>query len=336
VTNPGTPAWKRPIAALSRARHKRKMEKRPPAPFIVGVNRSGTTLLRLMLDAHPSLAIPPETHFLPEMIRLSRRETTRRRLVRTATTHPRWGDFGLDADEFRHRVKHLRPLTSTGAIRAFYDLYAEQQGKPLWGDKTPRYMRAMPRIERALPEARFIHLIRDGRDVALSQAERSLDEEAPSIAEVAERWQRRIRSAREQAVELNHYLEVRYEDLVADPETTLRRICEEIELPFDPAMLDYHRRAAGRLSEMDRDLGDGNSGPVRSGTERLAGHAMTTEPPTTDRSGRWQREMPAADVAEFERVAGDMLAELGYETGTGAGSGEQAPPAASASTRESS
>ena len=68
MTNPGTPAWKRPIAALSRARHKRKIEQRPPAPFIVGVNRSGTTLLRLMLDAHPEIAIPSETHFIPDLI----------------------------------------------------------------------------------------------------------------------------------------------------------------------------------------------------------------------------------------------------------------------------
>jgi hypothetical protein len=306
---------------------------------VVGATRSGTTLLRLRLDAHPEIAIPSETHFIPELIRAREKHgATPDRMIELLTSHRRWGDFHIEASELQARWEQLGDgLTGPEAVRTFFRIYGEKQGgPPRWGDKTPGYVKQMREIQEYLPEARFIHLIRDGRDVALSQAERSLDEEAPSIAEVAERWQRRIRSAREQAVELNHYLEVRYEDLVADPEATLRRICEEIELPFDPAMLDYHRRAAGRLSEMDRDLGDGNSGPVRSGTERLAGHAMTTEPPTTDRSGRWQREMPAADVAEFERVAGGMLAELGYETGTGAGTGEQAPPAASASTREGS
>jgi hypothetical protein len=312
------PIWKRPLAAISHAHRRRSQSRRPPAPFVVGVNRSGTTLLRLMLDSHPQLTIPPETHFVPEMIRLARRDnTTRKRLLRAATDHPRWGDFGLDEQELLDRLQEVKPLTPDGAIRAFYDLYAEREGKSRWGDKTPRYMRAMPRIERALPEARFIHLIRDGRDVALSQAERALDGTEPSLAEVADRWQRRIRTAREHAAELdNSYLEIRYEDLVSDPEATLRRVCEFIELDYDSAMLDYHQRAAERLTEMDRDLGTGENGPVRTGGERLAGHAMTTEPPSTDRCGRWRQEMNEADVREFEAVAGELLADLGYELGS--------------------
>lgn len=309
------PIWKRPLAAVSHARRRISAEQGPPAPFIVGVNRSGTTLLRLMLDSHPQLTIPPETHFVPEMIRLSRRDNiTRKRLLKAATSHPRWGDFGLDSDELLRRLQALKPLTPADAIRTFYAMYAEKEGKPRWGDKTPRYMRAMPRIERALPEARFIHLIRDGRDVALSQAERALDQEQPELTEVAERWQRRIRTAREHSAELDSYLEVRYEDLVSDPEAALGEICAFIELPYDAAMLDYHERAADRLGEMDRDLGNGE-GVTRTGDERLAGHAMTTEPPSTDRSGRWRQEMSAGDVETFERVAGGLLDELDYERG---------------------
>ena len=309
------PIWKRPLAAASHLRRRVTAESRPPAPFIVGVNRSGTTLLRLMLDSHPQLTIPPETHFVPEMIRLARRRnTTRKRLVRAATDHPRWGDFSLDENLLLARLQEVKPLNPTDAIRAFYDLYAEKEGKPRWGDKTPRYMRAMPRIQRALPEARFIHLIRDGRDVALSQAERALDGEVPSLPEVAGRWRRRIETARVHAADLDHYLEVRYEDLVGEPESALRAVCEFLELPYDPGMLNYHERAAARLTEMNRDLGSGENGPIRTGDERLAGHAMTSEPPTTERSGRWRQEMSAGDEAEFERVAGGLLADLGYET----------------------
>jgi hypothetical protein len=312
------PVWKRPFAAISHARRRRTIEPREPAPFIVGVNRSGTTLLRLMLDSHPELTIPPETHFVPEMIRLARRHnTTRKRLARAATAHPRWGDFGLDEDELLHRFQEIKPLTPADAIRAFYELYAEKEGKPRWGDKTPRYMRAMPRIERALPEARFIHLIRDGRDVALSQAERSLDGQAPPITEVAERWRRRIETARVHSADLDAYLEVRYEDLVSDPGPVLTRICDFVELPYDPAMLAYHERAARRLGEMDRDLGTGENGPIRTGGERLAGHAKTSEPPSTDRCGRWREEMSSGDEDEFERVAGPLLIDLGYETRAG-------------------
>ena len=300
--------------------------KRPPAPFVVGVNRSGTTLLRMMLDAHPELTIPPETHFIPEVIRRANHENTRRRLIRSITRHPRWGDFGLDEGEFRARAKQVRPLTASGAIRCFYELYADKQGKPRWGDKTPRYMRAMPRIARALPEARFIHLIRDGRDVALSQRERVIDGETVTMAAMAERWQRRIVAAREGAADIkpDAYLEVRYEDLVTDTEGTLRRICEFAGLGFDPAMLDYHRRAGERLAEMNRDLDNAENGIVRTATNRLAAHALTTEPPTTDRCERWRNEMTAAEVAEFESVAGDLLAGLGYEVaGVPASTGEK-------------
>jgi hypothetical protein len=204
-------------------------------------------------------------------------------------------------------------------LRAFYELYAESQGKPRWGDKTPRYMRAMPRIQRALPEARFIHIIRDGRDVAVSQNERALAGGNLSMAESAARWRRRINTARVHAADLPAYKEVRYEDLVTDPETTLRGICEYIDLPFDERMLHYSEHAEERLTEIDRDLGDGDERPVRAGSERLEGHSMTLQPPSTERCGRWRDEMSAADAAAFEQVAGDLLEELGYETSTGAG-----------------
>jgi len=309
------PDWRHPVSMATRLFRRLRERKRPPAPFIVGVNRSGTTLLRMMLDAHPELTIPPETHFIPEVIRRANHENTRRRLIRSITKHPRWGDFGLDEGEFRARAKRVRPLTASGAIRCFYELYADKQRKPRWGDKTPRYMRAMPRIARALPEVRFIHLIRDGRDVALSQRERVIDGETVTMAAMAERWQRRIVAAREGAADIkpDAYLEVRYEDLVTDTEGTLRRICGFAGLAFDPAMLDYHRRAEERLAEMNRDLDNAENGIVRTATNRLAAHALTTEPPTTDRCERWRNEMTAAEVAEFESVAGDLLAGLGYE-----------------------
>lgn len=304
-----------PLGLASRLKRKLTEPKRAPAPFVVGVNRSGTTLLRMMLDAHPELTIPPETHFIPEVIRRANHENTRRRLIRSITKHPRWGDFGLDEDEFRARAKQVRPLTAANAIRCFYDLYAEKQGKPRWGDKTPRYMRAMPRITRALPEARFIHLIRDGRDVALSQRERVIDGSNVPMSAMGERWSRRITAAREGASEIpdGSYMEVRYEDLVAEPEPTLRRICTFIDLDFDSEMLAYHERASGRLAEMDRDLDNSDNGVVRTGTNRMAAHALTSKPPTTDRSGRWRNEMGPQELAEFEAAAGSMLTDLGYE-----------------------
>src|SRR5204862_393593 len=137
--------------------------------------------------------------------------------------------------------------------------------------------KGMVRIERALPEARFVHLIRDGRDVALARRKSSVD--PPTPGRVARRWQQRIERAREQAPRLRHYTEVRYEDLVLESEPTLRRICEFAELDFEPAMLDYHERADDRLAEMRRDLPARGQRPHQPAEKRVEIHALTREPP---------------------------------------------------------
>jgi hypothetical protein len=283
-----------------------------PAPFIVGVGRSGTTLLRLMLDAHPRLAIPPETHFLPELIARARLRVPAEELVDEIVAARNWDDFGLDAGTLHGRVAALGDARAATVLRAFYSLYAERQGKELWGDKTPIYVKRMRMIAEVLPEARFVHLIRDGRDVALSRRRRGMGAGKP-IADVAERWRRRITLARRQARRLRgRYLELRYEDLVADPEPQLRAVCELCELELDPAMLAHDERAAERLAELG-DLRREGARRGRSGEERLAAHALATQPPTGERIGAWRTEMSAADRAEFESVAGDLLADLGYE-----------------------
>jgi len=300
-----------------------------PAPFVVGVGRSGTTLLRLMLDAHPELAIPPETHFLPALIDLwsHHREPSADEQVATVQTHPGWRDFGLSEAELRASfaasVDSLPPggtQTTLGeeggaaaAIRAFYAAYAARHSKPRWGDKTPVYIESIATIGETLgTQARFIHLIRDGRDVAVSRGARAVKRgrEATPARDEADTWKRRIEGARTQATRVDHYLELRYEDLIAHPEAALRRVCDHSELEFDPAMLDYHEHAEERLSELS-DL-PGNGGKVRPGSERIAAHALTSEPPRADRIERWRTELDAAAIADYEEAAGDLLAELGY------------------------
>src|SRR6185503_17766190 len=137
-----------PMGLLDRIRPRGRRDlERVPAPFVVGVARSGTTLLRLMLDAHPQLTIPPETHFVPKLISHCERwmeegATTgerRDRAFELITTHPRWGDFGLDADALRRHLEAHDRLSPGDAARSFYEAYAEREGKPRWGDKSPPY-----------------------------------------------------------------------------------------------------------------------------------------------------------------------------------------------------
>jgi hypothetical protein len=288
----------------------------PPAPFVVGVPRSGTTALRLMLDAHPSLAIPPETGFVAGFARGPwwwPSSLGRRRFLHLLTSAPQWADFHIDARALAHAVDDITPFTVRGGLRAFYQLYAARFGKSRWGDKTPVYGPAAAAIHRLLPEARFVHIIRDGRDVALSLRGLWF---APSrdLEDLARYWVDLIESTRLAARRVPQYLELRYEDLIEEPEPWLRRLCDFLEMDFHPAMLAFHAGAASRLAEHQARVVRGEVVVTRAA--RLEQQWRTTQPPDRTRSGRWRREMSVADRRAFERVAGPLLASLGYPTGT--------------------
>jgi hypothetical protein len=158
-----------------------------PMPFIVGFPRSGTTLLRLMLDAHSELAVTHEAGFIPMTSNLTnplsrmfyRRLTNaakhgswanslREEFYRTLTQMNNWNDFHVPGETFKQALIQIEPFTVADGLRAFFRSYALRFDKPRWGDKTPFYTQYFGTIENTLPEAHFIHIIRDGRDAALS------------------------------------------------------------------------------------------------------------------------------------------------------------------------
>jgi hypothetical protein len=276
-------------------------------PVVVGVGRSGTTLLRLMLDSHPLLAVPPETGFLPEIEQRAASLDADSLAELIAGFHT-WPDFRLDPAELRAELRRLEPFSATAGARCFYRVYARRFEKTRWGDKTPVYCRSMPAIERLLPEAHFIHLIRDGRDVALSLRPLWF---APGqdMRTLAAYWRDDVEAARRDGAGCRRYLELRYEELVLDPEEVLRRICAFLDLPFAVEMHDYHSRAALRMSELE-----GREMPALRITreQRLAQHPLLDSPPRPERVGRWREAMTPDERREFEAVAGELLATLGY------------------------
>ena len=292
----------------------------PPAPFVVASPRSGTTLLRMMLDAHPQVAVPFETHFVPELIAAVEAGGGPDGALEVMAGHRRWGDFGLDRGALAERLRSYEKLTPGDAVRSFYTLYAETQGKPRWGDKTPEYVEFMRPIAGAVGEAHFVHVIRDGRDVALSRIRwrQKRSGKTPPVRRMARRWKEAITVAREQARKVDQYLEVRYEDLVAEPEPALRRICDFTGLEYDASMLAYHERASERMAEIDRTLPGTSDRVELDASQRLAKHEMATKPPERDRILAWRNDMSDEDRAEFEAVAGGLLKDLGYPVGDGA------------------
>ena len=213
-----------------------------------------------------------------------------------------WGDFGFSDEQMLGRLRALPKIARAPRCAPSTRPTSAEQGKPRWGEKTPTYVQKMKLIQRALPEARFVHVIRDGRDVALSVLDRTVRD--LTAGDVAGRWQKKITKAREDTPKLEHYMEIRYEDLILDTEPVLRRVCEFIELPWDDAMLNYHERSAERLKEMARALpaegrakelsrraADGDTRDDDQAAERRPGRALADadEPPSSAASSRRSR-----------------------------------------------
>ena len=287
----------------------------PPMPFIVGVPRSGTTLLRLMLDSHPQLTIPPETGFLTRPMSWLKHVSPRTALFHTVTRIPfqsgPWRDFGLDAAEFHSALKEIQPFDASDGFRAFYRLYAQKQNKLRYGDKTPLYCQHLAKLEQILPEAHFIHIIRDGRDVALSLRSMWF---APGrdLQTLATYWGTLVQQTRNAGHRCQAYMEIRYEQLITDPEPALKLICDFLKLDFDSAMLHYWERSKERLRE--HKTRQGITGRVLvTQEERLRQQRLTQQPPQLNRISNWKNDMTPAEHAEFLRHAGAMLQTLHYE-----------------------
>jgi hypothetical protein len=269
-------------------------------PFVVGCPRSGTTLLRAMLDSHPQLAIPGESYFVVELAPRFRKRVWRRfdrdGFAAALVAHERFQQWGISEEAVRDTLARAAPADYSDALRTVYQLYATQAGKTRFGDKTPNYVLQLPLLGALFPEARFVHIVRDGRDVALSVT--GIPEWGPKrVPGGARYWVDHVAAGREAGAALGpaRYFEVRYEDLVAEPEHWLRAVCRFVDLPFDTAMLSYYERFDEVIAP---DL-------------LPQYHQHLKEPPHA--TSRWRQEMTPEDRAAFEAHAGRLLAAYGYE-----------------------
>lgn len=268
--------------------------------FILGVQRSGTTMLRLMLNNHPRLAVPHESKFiltfqpvLPKYGELTRRENVAR-LLDDIAEHPAVKAGALIVS---------KDLILQQPINSYADLVdvimrskAEALGKARWGDKTPFYTPSIDILWHLFPQAKIVHLVRDGRDVLLSHQKVSwLSNSLPKIA-ADWRWMATICHKVGSVRGPEWFLEVKYEDLVRQPEATLRRICAFLDEDFAPDMLEYHHTARQEVP-----------------SESLRWHQSSVESPNPSKLFQWKTQLSRADRVIFEQVAGDTLALFGYE-----------------------
>jgi hypothetical protein len=293
-------------------------------PFFVGCDRSGTTLVRAMFDSHPNMAVPGESFFIVPMAYNRKRYEEGRGFatdlfLSDLFKQPGFLKWNLSKERVMNALAFPPPENYAEAIQRLFCLYAQVHGKSRFGDKTPPYVRNIPLLAQLFPEARFVHIIRDGRNVALSIQEigiRSGPRRYKNIGECAIHWKDRVELGRNagQQIGPDRYLEVRYEDLVEEPERIVRLLCqfryedlvEEperivrllcqfVDLEFHDQMLRYFERAE----------------TVVISFKNPAVQKNIFLPPTKNIRD-WRSQMPKGDLVLFEMIAGDLLQELGY------------------------
>jgi hypothetical protein len=248
--------------------------------FIIGCARSGTTLLRMILDSHPRISCGEETKFLAD-------------LEPIVGAHQRLlASYGFDRAWWLDRIRDM--------YGGFQAAYLERRGKARWAEKTPSYTLHLAFVEELYPDAQYIHIIRDGRDVVASFRDRwgyrSGVRAANSI------WAHYVRTAREFGAHLpaGRYHELRYEALVGESEPTVRDLLAFLGEEWDPQVLRYH--------EIEHDTTERYAAFTASRREASGEDA----PIYQSRVGAGKHALDPVLKALLARSGGSLMSELGY------------------------
>jgi len=277
----------------------------PPPFFIIGAARSGNTLLRALLLGHSRVSIPPESYVLGglalEWDRVCYREWDALvSLVLNEFEHQHdFETWETDLSPLAGPLHELEPRQRSLAriIDSVYRGYAGEKfpGADVWGDKTPLTTERVFLIDRVFPGARYIHMLRDGRDAASSAVKAGLYE--GSVEAACRQWLLRVRTAREfgRTIAATRFMELRYEDLVSDPRAAVETVCGFLGLDFQEEMM-AHDRAYSRMGDATAH----------------GHHAKVGEPVTTGSIGKWKDRLSPADADLVTRMLGDELERTGY------------------------
>jgi len=269
--------------------------------FIVGCPRSGTTLLRWMLDSHPVISVTPETHFGVDYVSNRGRfgpdgePSSRRALLDDFCRSDGFKELAIDEREFRIHAQ-ADPKDPWLPLRAAMGDFGRLRKAKLVGEKTPSHALHVEALSQAFPESRFLLLRRDPRAVVASWHRTAWSKRTST--EVSELWRRSSRSmSRAYRALPGRCLEIRYEELVSNPTPVLKSVCALLDTNFDRRMLSYHERDA---SVCDRAVDD----------------ALTFEPPTPSRIDAWRMQMSARELRRIEMICGREMVEFGYARDT--------------------
>lgn len=268
--------------------------------FIIGCQRSGTTLLRLMLNGHSKIAIPEEGGFWKPLLNRFKGNPEKKikgselknylKYIENNTQFQMWK---LDPKETINKIREQSICTLGELMSAFYHDYAIIYKKNIWGDKTPSFFRMVAVLDELFPLTKFIHLVRDGRDIYLSWQKMKVQKRNVSVA--ALEWSQKIKRAKKglSQIKPERYIEIRYEDLVSEPENTLNRICTFLQVEYEPTMLNFWRTS-------DQFIGSHHSD-------------LIFKPVSLNSVEKWKNKLTEKEISYYESIAGPVLLSLGYD-----------------------
>ena len=267
--------------------------------FIIGAQRSGTTLLRLMMNAHSEIAIPEEGTFWMPLLRKFKGRLKEKinkhdleKYFKYIQSNTQFNLWGIEPDKVFDNIRKKGICSLPELMAALYEYYAATAKKKYWGDKTPSFFRMIQVLSRLFPDARFIHMIRDGRDIYLSW--RKMDSTKSNICVTALEWVYKVRKAHKELKQLDskRVMEIRYEDFVENSEKELKKICGFIGLQYESNMLNYWQTS-------EQFIGNHHS-------------SLIFKPVSSSSVNKWQKELTENEIMEFELIAGRLLSSMNY------------------------
>jgi hypothetical protein len=270
--------------------------------FIIGSGRSGNTLLRSILSGNSDISIPPESYRIPFAIKKFHIFNNRDwedivpQVLKEFEDCKEFYTWEIDITDVQKRLENIADSkrTLSNIFDELFCTYTEKHspGSKIWGDKTPMNTLYLDWIGTVFPRSKFIHIIRDGRDVASSYLKM---ERYDTILEAANRWINSIESAQSFGSKIKeNYIEIRYEELVTKPEEVIKDTCDFLDIDYDSKMLD-HTKQVKKLGDTDKEH-----------------HSNLSKPISSDSVGKWRNNLSESDQESITKLLHKHLQRLGY------------------------
>ncbi len=268
--------------------------------FILGAQRSGTTLVRLLLNNHPRIAIPDESTFLMPILKSKylKQAISGERLknfIRYLQVNKEFEIWNFDNSKTIDALLNKKSYSLHGLISVIFKSFCEAKGKPRWGDKTPSFFRKADILSKLFPQAKYLHIVRDGRDVFASYKKMKVMRNYAAVN--ALEWRYKVWKIENflSGINPSDKITIRYEDLVANPEDVMKQVFNTIEEEYDDGILEFHKDSKYNVGKNHSNL--------------------IYQPISSSNTNKWKKELSKREINIFTTMSSGVLKSFDYEIG---------------------